>query len=85
MNVPDETLPVVGTTHVRVSHLLPEESDIDEAEWLQAAAANPAFDFLKGTCLAPLTITTLRPAFLLYHSKTHFRPQNFYIITASHS
>ena len=32
---------------VRVSHLLPEESDIDEAEWLQAAAANPSLDFLK--------------------------------------
>ena len=47
MNVLDETLPVVGTTHVRVSHLLPEESDIGEAEWLQAAAANPALDFLK--------------------------------------
>ena len=32
---------------VRVSHLLPEDSDISETEWLQAAAANPAFDFLK--------------------------------------
>ena len=27
--------------------LLPEESDIDEAEWLRAAAANPALAFLK--------------------------------------
>ncbi len=25
----------------------PEDSDINETEWLQAAAANPAFDFLK--------------------------------------
>ena len=81
----DETLPITGPTRVRVIILLPEDSGISETEWLQAAAANPAFDFLKGTCLAPLTITTLRPAFLLYHSKTHFRPQNFYIITASHS
>ena len=32
---------------VRVSHLLPEDSNISETEWLQAAAANPAFDFLK--------------------------------------
>ena len=32
---------------VRVSHLLPEESDISETEWLQAAAANPSLDFLK--------------------------------------
>ena len=32
---------------VRVSHLLPDESDLNEIEWLRAAAANPAFDFLK--------------------------------------
>jgi len=43
----DETLPITGPTRVRVSHLLPEDFDIDEAEWLQAAAANSAFDFLK--------------------------------------
>jgi len=43
----EETLPVIGPTQVRVIILLPEESDIDEEEWLQAAAANPAFDFLK--------------------------------------
>ena len=34
-------------TPVRVSHLLPKESNISETKWLQAAAANPAFDFLK--------------------------------------
>ena len=43
----DETLPITGPTRVRVIILLPEESDIDEAEWLQAAAANPSLDFLK--------------------------------------
>ncbi len=32
---------------VRVSHLLPKDSDISETEWLHAAAANPAFYFLK--------------------------------------
>ena len=42
----DET-PITGPTRVRVIILLPEESEIDETEWLQAAAANPAFDFLK--------------------------------------
>ena len=26
---------------------IPEQADIDEMEWLWAAAANPAFDFLK--------------------------------------
>jgi hypothetical protein len=42
----DEPLPVAGPTRVRVI-LLPEDADIDEKEWLYAAAANPAFDFLK--------------------------------------
>ncbi len=32
---------------VRINHLPPKESDISETEWLQAAATNPAFDFLK--------------------------------------
>ncbi len=43
----DEPLPVAGPTKVRVIILLPEEEDIDEMEWLYAAANNPAFDFLK--------------------------------------
>ncbi len=43
----DELLPVAGPTKVRVIILLPEEADIDEKEWLYAAANNPAFDFLK--------------------------------------
>jgi hypothetical protein len=43
----DETLPITGPTRVRVIILLPEDSDIDETEWLQAAATNSAFDFLK--------------------------------------
>jgi hypothetical protein len=44
----DEQLPVAGPTRVRVI-ILPEETDIDEVEWLRAAAVNPAFDFLKET------------------------------------
>lgn len=43
----DEPLPVIGPTRVRVIILLSEEADIDEIEWLRAAATNPAFDFLK--------------------------------------
>lgn len=43
----DEPLHVPGPTRVRVIILLPEEVDIDEKEWLYAAASNPAFDFLK--------------------------------------
>lgn len=43
----DEPLPIAGPTRVRVIILVPEEADMDETEWLRAAAANPAFDFLK--------------------------------------
>ena len=43
----DDPLPVAGPRRVRVIILMPDEEDIDEAEWLRAAAANPAFDFLK--------------------------------------
>jgi len=43
----DKPLPVVGPTRVRVIILLPGEADINETEWLRAAAANPVFDFLK--------------------------------------
>jgi hypothetical protein len=43
----DDPLPIAGPRRVRVIILLPGEDDIDEAEWLQAAAANSAFDFLK--------------------------------------
>jgi hypothetical protein len=43
----DEPLPFAGPSRVRVIILVEEASDIDEAEWLQAAASNPAFDFLK--------------------------------------
>ena len=43
----DETLPIAEKSKVRVIILLPEESDIDEKEWLKAATLNPAFDFLK--------------------------------------
>jgi hypothetical protein len=43
----DEPLPIVGPTRVRVIILLPEETEINETEWLRAATTNPAFDFLK--------------------------------------
>lgn len=43
----EEPLPITGPTRVRVIILLPDETDIDEMEWLRAAASNPAFDFLK--------------------------------------
>jgi hypothetical protein len=40
-------LPIAGPSRVRVIILISEEGDIDEQEWLRAAAVNPAFDFLK--------------------------------------
>lgn len=43
----DEPLHVLGPTRVRVIILFPEDVDIDEKEWLYAAASNQAFDFLK--------------------------------------
>jgi hypothetical protein len=43
----DEPLPIVGASRVRVIVLIPDETDIDEKEWLQATASNPGFDFLK--------------------------------------
>ena len=43
----DACLPGAGPGPVRVLVLIPEAPDVDETEWLRAAAANPAFDFLK--------------------------------------
>lgn len=43
----DEPLPVAGLSRVRVIVLVPDDNDVDEQLWLKAAAANPAFDFLK--------------------------------------
>ena len=57
----DEVLPVSGPTRVRVIILVPEEADIDEAEWLRAAASNPAFDFLKNPREDIYTLADGRP------------------------
>lgn len=43
----DEPLPIVGPSRVRVIILVLEVADVPEKDWLEAAAANPAFDFLK--------------------------------------
>ena len=57
----DGVLPITGPTRVRVIILLPEESEIDETEWLQAAAANPTFDFLKDPEEDTCTLSDGRP------------------------
>jgi hypothetical protein len=57
----DETLPITGPTCVRVIILVPEKSEINETEWLQAAAANSAFYFLKDTEEDLYTLSDGRP------------------------
>ena len=42
----DEQLTGVGPGRVRVIILVPDETDVEEREWLRAASTNPAFDFL---------------------------------------
>jgi len=41
--------------------LPPEESDLNEIGWLRAAAANPAFDFLKDPEEDVYTLSDGRP------------------------
>lgn len=43
----DEALPITGPRRVCVIVLYPLEEDWNETEWLQAAARNPAFEFLN--------------------------------------
>ena len=43
----DDTLPITGPKRVRVIVLYPLEAEWNETEWLQAAARNPAFEFLN--------------------------------------
>lgn len=43
----DEALPIEGPQRVRVIILVPEEAEIEEHRWLEAAAANEAFSFLN--------------------------------------
>jgi hypothetical protein len=43
----DEPLPDIGRKRIRVIVLIPEEEEIPEDTWLQAAEANQAFSFLK--------------------------------------
>jgi hypothetical protein len=42
----DQPLKVTKSGHVRALLLFPEDDEIDEMEWLKAAASNPVFAFL---------------------------------------
>jgi hypothetical protein len=57
----DEPLTILGPRRIRVILLFPEEADIDEHEWLQAAVSNPAFDFLKDPVEDIYTLTDGKP------------------------
>jgi len=57
----DEPLSILGPRRIRVILLFPEEADIDEREWLQAAVNNPAFDFLKDPAEDIYTLTDGKP------------------------
>lgn len=43
----DEPLPLISSSRVRIIILLPDETEINEKDWLRTAGANPVFDFLK--------------------------------------
>lgn len=57
----DEPLPVAGPTRVRVIVLLPEETDVNEKEWLRSAGVNPALDFLQSPAEDIYTLADGRP------------------------
>lgn len=57
----DEPLPVNGPGRVRVIVLIPEEANVEEREWLRAAAGNPAFGFLEDEEEDIYTLTDGRP------------------------
>jgi hypothetical protein len=43
----DDVLPIEGPRRVRVIVLYSPVDELDEGEWLHAAALSPAFDFLR--------------------------------------
>ncbi len=43
----DRPLPIYGPKRVRVIVMIEEDEQWDEAQWLQAAARNPVFEFLN--------------------------------------
>jgi len=57
----DDPIPIAGPKRVRVIILIPDETDIDEGEWLQAAASNPAFDFLRDSSEDIYTVQDGKP------------------------
>ncbi len=57
----DVPLPIAGPSRVRVIILIDDKDDIAEAQWLHAAANNPAFDFLKESAEDVYTLADGKP------------------------
>lgn len=57
----DEPLPFMGPSRVRVLILVTEEQEITEVEWLRAAAADAAFDFLQNPAEDMYTLDDGKP------------------------
>ncbi len=57
----DDVLPIPSPTRVRVIVLYPLEDEWNETEWLQVAARNPAFQYLKDAAEEIYTVTDGEP------------------------
>lgn len=62
----DGDLPITGPMRVRVIVLYPPAGDWDEAEWLRAAARNPAFDYLRESAEDIYSVSDGKP----FHDET---------------
>ncbi len=57
----DEALPITGPRRVRVIVLYQLDREWNETEWLQAAARNPAFEFLNDPAEDIYSLTDGKP------------------------
>jgi hypothetical protein len=61
----DGALPIPSPTRVRVIVLYPLTDEWNETEWMQAAARNPTFEYLKEAAEDVYTVTDGKP----FHDK----------------
>lgn len=57
----DGSLPITGPKRVRIIVLTAKEDEISEADWLKAAAKNPAFEFLHDSAEDIYTLSDGKP------------------------
>jgi hypothetical protein len=65
----DTPLPIKLPSRVRVIILVPDDSEIDEREWLYAAAKNPSFAFLREDVEDIYSVSDGKPFNPLPHSQ----------------